>query len=78
MPTGSQAPTVRLTVDLDPDLHLKLRVLSVTRRESLQVMVTRLLREYVASAPVAGPQVREFFKRQTRTPSHRKEAKRKR
>lgn len=53
-----------LTVRLDDDLHLKLRVLSVTRRESLQQMVTRLLKEYV--------------KRETRTPSHRKEVKRKR
>lgn len=54
----------RLTVDLDDDLHLKLRHLSIDRRESLQQMVTRLLKEYVA--------------REARNPSRRKEVKRKR
>ncbi len=64
MPTGAKAPTVRLTVDLDPDLHLKLRVLSVTRRESLQQMVTRLLRQ--------------FIERETRAPSRAKGGKKRR
>ncbi len=53
-----------LTVKLDANLHLRLRHLSVDRRESLQKIVERLVREYV--------------ERETRTPSRRKEAKRKR
>lgn len=64
MPTGSKALTVRLTVDLDPDLHLKLRHLSIDRKESLQVMTTRLLREYV--------------RREARNPSRRKGVKKRR
>lgn len=54
----------RLTVDLDDDLHKRLRYLSIDRRESLQKMVTRLLREYV--------------KRETRAPSRRREVKKRR
>lgn len=53
-----------LTVKLDDDLHKRLRYLSIDRRESLQKIVERLLRQYV--------------KRETRAPSRRKEVKRKR
>lgn len=56
--------TKSLTVRLDDDLWRRLRYLSIDKGQSLQKMVARLLREFV--------------RREGRTPSHRKEAKRKR
>jgi predicted transcriptional regulator len=55
--------TKSLTVRLDDDLWRRLRYLSIDKGESLQKMVERLLREFVVN--------------ETRTPSQRKEAKRK-
>ena len=51
-----------LTVRLDDELHRLLRHLSIERRESMQQMTERLLRD--------------FAERETRKPSRRREVKR--
>ncbi len=61
MPVGTKSVTIRL----DDDLHRRLRYLSIDKGASLQVLLERLLREFVA--------------KEARSPSRsRKEAKRKR
>jgi len=48
---SNKSEKVRITVDLDPELHLKVRIKAVQQRVHLTDVLRQLLSEWVKDAP---------------------------